>query len=268
MWGKIAGVTKKMFVAKNTAQTLKESSNGLAGLNPLIKMALIPAILIGAAIFGTVLIIAMVLSSLTFHDIYGATNESAYADTGSSNAPANWEELFYYQWQGPWADIPYDASGNTIGQAGCGLVSITHCIDLLVNKSFTPDEISNQLREYYGGNVAAYAPGGSYVPKLVEFATDKYGLVATHYTDVGEALKDLSTGNKVLICSDNNSGANFINGNTGNMYSANHVIMCYKSDGENCWVKDSGEGGNAVKYTKEQLGRINFVGFTVLSKEG
>ena len=68
-----------------------------------------------------------------------------------------------------------------------------------------------------------------------------------------------------MILSDNGK-ADFIKAD-GGTYKANHVIMCYKTDGENCWVKDSGtDNANSIKYTKAQISQINFAGFTVIGK--
>lgn len=217
-----------------------------------------------ALIIFLLLVLAIVTYPLVIASSWFGGTLAGQAAESSSMSSAEVDEFYFNQSDGPWADVPYDASGGTIGQAGCGLVSITHCIDILTGNDFTPDEINEQLKEYYNGETAVYAPGGSSVPKLVEFAVGKYNLTSNHYTNIDEAIADMQSGNKVIICSDNRSGLNFIDP-AGGKYSANHVIMAYKTDGENVWVKDSGRpNGNSVKYTKEEFSKIAFVGWYVL----
>ena len=261
-------ISKGLNAAKN-AKAAQEIKDKIAGEEASSKVATMPLkILIGISSLGCaivtffvvafVLVIAYVLVN-AFWWLGGGGSSSA-----GSMSFSDADELYFNQGDGPWADVIYDAGGGTIASSGCGLVSITQCIDILTGNSYTPDEINEQLKEYYGGRTSEYAPGGSVVAKLVEFAVSEYNLTSAHYTNVDEAIADMASGNKVIICSDNGDGAHFIDP-AGGKYSANHVIMAYKTDGENVWVKDSGRaGGNSVKYTKEEFSKIDFVGWYVL----
>lgn len=250
------------YKAGKQAKSLIDSTNDGDKVLSFISKPIKYLLAVGGSIFAFILIVFIMVVSFPDALLSGF----AAADTGNSStmAPSDWDDFYFNQYEGEWANVVYDASGGTIAQAGCGLCSITHVIDLLTGNDYQPQEISEQLKEYYNGNVSIYAPGGSVVGKLVEFAVGKYGLTSNHYDNIDDALRDMSSGQKVLICSDNGDGSHFVRPD-GGTYSANHVIMCYKTDGENCWVKDSGiSGGNSVKYTKEQLSQIDFVGFYVI----
>ncbi len=253
-----------LLKAKKAAQNLKKSKTtkeaiqddgqkksfiGLFMGLPFVAAILLPIIII------TMVVLVVICLPQTFFTIFGAVgNNTAYANEGG------WDSLYFKQCGNEWS-----AGGSSICQSGCGLCSITHVIDLLTGETFTPLDISNQLREHYNGNVSAYAPGGSIVSSLVSFATEKYGLTSTHYNNIDEVANAMKSGGKVVICSDNGDGNHFVNAD-GSMYSADHVIMAYKYDGENFWIKDSGRGGNSVQYTKEQLSKIDYVGWYVLEK--
>lgn len=227
--------------------------------------------IIGGIVMSIVIILLLMFMVLIIRICYPFIIAVSWLGGGSGNAAASSSSplsdvdgFYFNQSDGPWADVPYDASGGTIGQAGCGLVSITHCIDVLTGNDFTPDEINEQLKEYYNGETAVYAPGGSSVPKLVEFAVGKYNLTSNHYSNVDDAIADMASGNKVIICSDDGTTAAFLTA-SGTYYAANHVIMAYKTDGSNVWVKDSGTpGGNSIQYTRDQFAQINYVGWYVL----
>ncbi len=267
MIGKMRSIAKKIGAANKLAKAFNETNEQKTGLlSKKTMMYLIPCV----CLFFLITVVPLFfLSSISSTSIMQGVDPAYASETssggGNSKTPENWDELYYNQYDEPWGSVIYDAAGHTIAEAGCGLCSITHVIDLLSGTNYRPDEISDQLREYYNGNVAVYAPGGSVVSKLAEFATGKYGFKATTYYNIDEALADMSQGNKVMILSDNGK-ADFIKAD-GGTYKADHVIMCYKTDGENCWVKDSGtDNANSIKYTKAQISQINFAGFTVIGK--
>ncbi len=260
---KAKGVITRGLAAAKSAQTVKNqlnesNENGNQGSGVVLKLIII----IPSAFF--LLFLFLIISIVAYPQLVWLRGESGNTANASAMSSSDADEFYFNQGDGPWANVSYDAGGGTIASSGCGLVSITHCIDILTGSDFTPDEINDQLREYYNNNIAEYAPGGSVVAKLVEFAVGKYGLTSAHYNNVDDAIKDMASGNKVIICSDNGDGAHFIDP-AGGKYSANHVIMAYKTDGENVWVKDSGRAnGNSVKYTKEEFSKIDFVGWYVL----
>lgn len=270
MWTKIMSIGKKL-ATKKAAEKATNTSDGQTLFDQLgkfkIAMGCFPIVALVFILVAPLLILIPSFSAIHLLQFV----DPAYADQTSSSSgtltSSEFDEFYFNQCDGEWSGDIYDFNNSSICEAGCGLCSITHIIDILTNNKYTPGEVNKQLREHYNGNVGIYAPGGSSVAKLVEFAVEKYNLKSTHHSNVDDALKDMKSGNKVLICSDNGNGLNFVLPDGGGMYSGNHVIMCYKTDGENCWVKDSGKaGGNSVKYTKQQLGNINYIGYYVLSK--
>ena len=255
----------KAKMAKDTKEAISTDEVGSKVVTTPVKLLIGVISVICALILFLVIAFFMIIAyALVNLSNWFGFNSLSGDSTANAMAFSDADALYFNQGDGPWADVIYDAGGGTIASSGCGLVSITHCIDILTGNSYTPDEINEQLKEYYGGRTSEYAPGGSVVAKLVEFAVSEYNLTSAHYTNVDEAIADMASGNKVIICSDNGDGAHFIDP-AGGKYSANHVIMAYKTDGENVWVKDSGRaGGNSVKYTKEEFSKIDFVGWYVL----
>ena len=187
------------------------------------------------------------------------------------------EGLYFNQGDGDWANVIYDATGDTIRGGGCGLVSITHVVDILLGLGYKPHEINEQLLAWAaekGYSRGYYAPGGSYVPALAEFAVDKYGFEMETFdkNDPNGARKAVEkmkeTGGAIIFSAGPNHGQVFKDPITNNNYSANHVVMAYDTDGDTVFVKDSGRaGGNSVEYSVDEIAKINFVDYHVLWKE-
>ena len=268
---KIKRVKDKIKKASQARSALDSDETEKKTLNPTL-LFVIPSIAVPIIIFLLMAIIVTFFFQIGSHSVeltkaFGADMSSTGSSSTSTSTldASEFDSLFYPQCLAPYSGVTFDAAGNDICSGGCGLCSITHAIDILTGQNFTPVDINNQLQSFYS-NVNEYAPNGSIVGKLVEFAAAKYSLTYNHYYNIDDALNDMKNGTKVIICSDNGSGPHFVSVN-GGMYTANHVIMCYKTDGENCWVKDPGQNaGNSVKYTKEQLGQIAFAGFYVIGK--
>lgn len=173
------------------------------------------------------------------------------------------EELFFSQRNGePWEHLPYwDAM---IDYRACGLVSMTHCIDVLTGKDLTPADVYH-MRAAYGVDQSRVASkdgtgicGGDAQFQFNEMNRKLFGVESRPLERTVSALREaLMQEDTVIWASSRNTDFYSMDGSVRT--SRNGHVMCFwKYENGVFFAKDSGltkEQGNNVPYDEERMGK-------------
>lgn len=176
---------------------------------------------------------------------------------------ANCEDVFFSQRYGaPWEKLPYWE--GSVDFNGCGLVSLTMCINLLTGRDFTPEQVYN-MRSNAGIDQSKVASkdGKSICGGDVQFQFNPvnrklFGIESCPLERTVDAFKKaLAKEDTVIWASSRNTDFYDRDGNPRWIYNG-HVLCIWKYEDGNFIVKDPGlpkELGNNVLYSEEVMKR-------------
>lgn len=180
-----------------------------------------------------------------------------------SNSKA--ESVFFSQNlpQDSWTELPYWMT--TVGNDGCGMVSLAMCIDLLTDADLTPADVY-RIREDAGLNQHRVADkegtsvcGGDVTLKLNTVNRRLFGIESRPLERTCAAFKRVLTADEPMVIWASSRKIPFHDVNGAPRYRRSdqgHVIVFWKYENGIYYAKDCAytkELGNNVPYSEEQL---------------
>lgn len=192
-------------------------------------------------------LIAYIKSHVTTVSNTDANTSQCSTDDGSStNVPSDADSLQFKQTDARWASHAF--ANTTIGPAGCGLCALTSCIDILLGQTYTPDQVSDKLRETYS-NVDSYSAGTMSSPSTATAGAAAFGLTAVASTDTQKLKQALVDGKCIWLGA---GGNDYINVEGENTAHNGHCVMFYKFADGKYYCHDS-VYDQYTTYTEEQF---------------
>lgn len=175
--------------------------------------------------------------------------------------PIRSENIFFSQRYGAsWEELPYWE--GLLDFNGCGLVSLTMCIDIVTGRNFTPEDVYN-MRKHYGIDQSRIASrdgkcvcGGDVQFQFNPMNRKLFGIESCLLERNLSAFKRaLAKDNTVIWASSRNTDFYDKRGNSRWIYGG-HVLCIWKFEEGDFWIKDPGlpkELGNNVLYSEKMM---------------
>lgn len=163
---------------------------------------------------------------------------------------------------GPWTSQPY--WDGTVEDQGCGMISLTMCINILKETDYTPSDIIDMrshagLDQHHVFNKETLSVcGGDVHPSLNEIYAELFGIKSQPLERTLDAFKDaLAQENTVIWASSDGLVFQDVNGvPTDRKAYMGHVIVIWKYENGFFYVKDchyQKDLGNNVPYSEEKM---------------
>lgn len=160
----------------------------------------------------------------------------------------------------PWFDLPY-WDGN-VRHHGCGLISLTLCIDLLTGRDYTPKDVYDIRREYgldqlhIADKEGRSVCGGDVTIRLNEANRAMFGIESRVMERTADAFREvLEKENSVIWASSRN--CDFLNMRGDRWFKPRgHAIVFWRYEDGIFYAKDCAyfyENGRDIPYTEADL---------------
>lgn len=155
----------------------------------------------------------------------------------------------YLQKDPSWKDVSY--AGGTVGDNGCGLVSLCMALDYLNGSHVTPDKLAGI------GNENWTTDSMTDPDMMCEYASREWNIKWDGEAwDFDSALDEVSNG-AVCIAS--------MSGKLGERTYQSHIVLVYKVADGNIYLRDPDDGTNSITpFTREDLSEATWGPFNVL----
>lgn len=171
---------------------------------------------------------------------------------------------FYCQWYGgDWTGHAY--WGSTIADAGCGLVSTTHAVNILTGHTYTPVEMYDLRAEYGCDQSTAYGANGvcgmdESKQIASDFLRDRFNIVNEEIPSTTDAYAEqLSKGDRVILFCIHSVSTHDSNGGDWHPHPRGHFLIAYAydPDTQTFKVRDSShKQGADCSYTWSQMSTL------------